>query len=127
MCMLLTLLVSRCSSKIGVEMAGMSAVCWHQWWSNGSVLGIVVVEGGVEAIGAMVVRGEVVELTTLERGSGDESEDTTNDTEGGRPPAVPLMIMMVRNDLGEPTVGQKRLKQTRARCKRSSFLFFKQV
>ena len=93
--MLLTLLVSRCSSKIGVEMAGMSAVCWHQWWSNGSVLGIVVVEGGVEAIGAMVVRGEVVELTTLERGSGDESEDTTNDTEGGRPP-VPLMIMMGR-------------------------------
>lgn len=91
--MLLTLLVSRCSSKIGVEMAGMSAVCWHQWWSNGSVLGIVVVEGGVEAIGAMVVRGEVVELTTLERGWGDESEDTTNDTEGGRPPAVPLMIM----------------------------------
>ena len=76
-------------------MAGMSAVCWHQWWSNGSVLGIVVVEGGVEAIGAMVVRGEVVELTTLERGSGDESEDTTNDTEGGRPPAVPLMIMCV--------------------------------
>jgi len=91
--MLSTLLVSRCSSKIGVEMAGMSAVCWHQWWSNGSVLGIVVVEGGVEAIGAMVVRGEVVELTTLERGSG--SEDTTNDTEGGRPP-VPLMIMMGR-------------------------------
>ena len=71
----------------------MLAVCWHQWWSKGSALGIVVVEVVVAAIDVMVVRGEVVELT-LKCGSGNAPEETTNDTEGG-PPAVALIEIII--------------------------------
>lgn len=60
------------------------------------MLGSVVVEevvAVIDVIDAMVVRGEVVELT-LKCGSGNASEETTNDTEGG-PPAVALIEIII--------------------------------